>query len=319
LLAALRAQRHPGLVLFSSGTTGKPKAILHDFSKFLQRYHTQRPTLRTLSFLQLDHIGGINTLLHTLFNRGTVITTQRRTVADVLASIARHEVELLPATPTFLRMMLLSEMVPEQVPPCLRIVTYGTERMDQPTLNALCDCLPQIDFRQTYGMSELGIVRARSKARDSLFMQIGGEGIETRIVDDILHIRSANRMLGYLNAPSPFDAEGWYDTRDRVETDGDYLRIVGRDSDVINVGGLKFMAADVEQAALTLDSVKFATATARANPITGQHVELLVEPARPDLGADEIRSALKARLPAHMVPSRIRIGKVDVGHRFKRQ
>ncbi|GMG82161.1 fatty acid--CoA ligase family protein [Paralimibaculum aggregatum] len=317
LLAELRRRGHPGLVLFSSGTTGAPKAILHDFSAFLARYHTPRPTLRTLSFLLFDHIGGINTLLHTLFNGGTVISTRDRSIANVLEMLAAHAVELLPTTPTFLRMMLLSGMVPERVPDCLRIVTYGTERMDQPTLSALCAALPAVDFRQTYGMSELGIVRVKSEARDSLFMKVGGEGIETRVEDGILKIRSANRMLGYLNAPSPFDAEGWYDTRDRVEVKGDHLRITGRDSDVINVGGLKFMAADVERAALEIPGVRFAKAVARANPITGQHVVLEVEPER-ELAAAEVKAALKAALPAHMVPSRVRIAKVGYGHRFKR-
>ena len=64
--------------------------------------------------------------------------------------------------------------MPEKVPKYLKIITYGTERMDQPTLDALCEQLPKIDFRQTYGMTELGVVRVKSKARNSLFMKIGG-------------------------------------------------------------------------------------------------------------------------------------------------
>ena len=78
--------------------------------------------------------------------------------------------------------------------------------MDQPTLDALCELLPNIDFRQTFGMSELGIVRVKSEARNSLFMKVGGEGVETRVVDSA-EIRSQTRMLGYLNADSPFDGE----------------------------------------------------------------------------------------------------------------
>ena len=65
-------------------------------------------------------------------------------------------------------------------------------------------------------MSELGIVRV-SKSKDSLFMKIGGEGVKTRVVDDVLEIYSETRMLGYLNAESPFDDEGWYNTKDLVE------------------------------------------------------------------------------------------------------
>src|SRR5678815_6121648 len=135
-------------------------------------------------------------------------------------------------------MMLLSGVFDTMSFPDLRVVTYGTERMDQGTLDTLCAKLPNVDFRQTYGLSELGVFQVRSRSRDSLWMKIGGEGIETRIVDNVLHIRSANRMLGYLNAPSPF-IDGWYDTGDLVERDGDYIKVVGRARDVLNVGGLK--------------------------------------------------------------------------------
>ena len=57
-------------------------------------------------------------------------------------------------------------------------------------------------------------------------------------------------MLGYLNAPSPFDSEGWYDTKDVVEEKNGLYKIMRRMSDIINVGGLKFMASEVERVAL---------------------------------------------------------------------
>ena len=315
----LRDRGHAGLVLFSTGTTGRPKAILHDLSLFLKRYETPRPTLRTLNFLLFDHIGGLNTLLHTLFNRGTVVAPRSRNVADVLATCAEHAVEVLPATPTFLRLMLVSGLIPDRVPPSLKIITYGTERMDQPTLDALCDLLPDVDFRQTFGMSELGIVRVKSEARNSLFMKIGGEGVETRVVDNVLEIRSATRMLGYLNAQSPFDSEGWYNTHDLVEYRDGYFRVTGRTSEVINVGGLKFMASEVERVALQAEGVELAKAEGRANPITGQHVELTVQPAADvPLDKESLKAFLAGKLPSHMMPKRLRIGTIAVGHRFKR-
>jgi len=319
LIEELRARGHAGLVLFSTGTTGRPKAILHDFTLFLKRFDTPRPTLRTINFLLFDHIGGINTLLHTLFNKGVVVAPEARTVDSVLETCRKYGVEVLPTTPTFLRMMLMSGAVPDKVPSCLKVITYGTERMDQPTLNELCKLLPSVDFRQTFGMSELGIVRVKSEARDSLFMKIGGEGIETRVVDDVLQIRSQSRMLGYLNAPSPFDAEGWYDTKDLVEVKGDCYKVVGRISDVINVGGLKFMASEVERVALEYPNVSLVKAYPRQNPITGQHVELTVQSTE-DGNVDKafLMDFLKEKLQPHMVPKRIKIESVAVGHRFKK-
>lgn len=318
MLTTLADLGHAGLILFSSGTTGKPKAILHDLEQFLQRYATIRPTLRTINFLLFDHIGGINTLLHTLYNRGVVIAPESRTVDDVLTACAHHNVELLPTTPTFLRMLLISGAIPDKFPTSIKIVTYGTERMDQPTLTQLCDALPDVDFRQTFGMSELGILRAKSKARNSLFMKIGGEGVETKIDDGVLKIRSETRMRGYLNAPSPFDDQGWYNTKDLVESDGDYVKVIGRDSDVINVGGLKFMAADVEVVALGLPGVKMVKAEGKPNPITGQHVILTAELDEKVISLELLKSHLQDVLPKHMQPQRYKSAKVDVGHRFKR-
>jgi len=319
LLEELRQRSHPGLVLFSTGTTGRPKAILHDFDFFLQRFNTPRPTLRTLGFLLFDHIGGLNTLLHTVFNTGVVVATKDRSIRGVLSTCAEFSVEALPTTPTFLRMMLMSGAVPDQVPSCLKIITYGTERMDQPTLTQLCSLLPDADFRQTFGMSELGIVRTKSKSRESLFMRIGGEGVETRIVNSVLYVRSKSRMIGYLNAPSPFDSAGWYDTGDVVDESDGFIKVVGRTNEIINVGGLKFMASEVERVALEYLGIELVKVEARTNPVTGQHVEIRIQPqTNHDIDIPALRIFLGERLPSHMQPRRIKLEKVDVGHRFKR-
>ena len=318
-IESLRSKNHAGLVVFSTGTTGRPKAILHDVTLVMRRFETPRPTLKTINFLLFDHLGGLNTLFHTLFNKGTVVAPKSRSVEDILATCAEHEIEVLPTTPTFLRMMLMSGLIPESVPKSLRIITYGTERMDQPTLDALCELLPNVDFRQTFGMSELGVVRVKSESRNSLFMKVGGEGVETRVVDNVLEIRSKTRMLGYLNADSPFDDEGWYNTKDIVEERDGYYKVTGRTNEVINVGGLKFMASEVERVALQYEYVELAKAEAKPNPITGQHVELTVQSvANHEVDKSGLKMFLTEQLPNHMMPKRIRVASVSVGHRLKR-
>jgi acyl-CoA synthetase (AMP-forming)/AMP-acid ligase II len=168
-------------------------------------------------------------------------------------------------------------------------------------------------------MSELGIVRVKSEARNSLFMKVGGEGVETRTVDDVLHIRSANRMLGYLNAPSPFDNDGWYDTKDVVEERDGFYKVVGRTSEVINVGGLKFMASEVERVALLYQNVSLVKAYGKDNPITGQHAEIIVQPKEMDqFDKKDFKNHLSQHLQSHMVPRKIVIEQVEVGHRHKR-
>jgi long-chain acyl-CoA synthetase len=72
LLMTLRQMSAPGLILFSSGSTGASKAALLDFDKLLVKFRKPRPAFRTLIFLLLDHIGGINTLFYVLSQGGTV-------------------------------------------------------------------------------------------------------------------------------------------------------------------------------------------------------------------------------------------------------
>ena len=317
-LQNLRERGHAGLILFSSGSTGRPKAILHDFSRFLARYATPRPAWITLNFLLFDHIGGLNTLFHTLYNNGLVIRPSGRTPAAVVNDIQRHSIQLLPTTPTFLRLWALEGIPAPSEIPSLRLITYGTERMDQHTLSLLAEALPEVDIRQTYGMSELGILRVRTRSRDGLWIQVGGEGVESKVVDGELYLRAQNRMEGYLNAPSPFDDDGWYSTRDIVECDGPWLRITGRRDTLINVGGLKVLPSEVEHAALQFPGICLARAEGRSNPVTGMHVELLCQPEK-DVSIDKkaFQRHLRTLLPPHAVPARLVFGQVPVGHRYK--
>ncbi|WP_409433222.1 ANL family adenylate-forming protein [Litorimonas sp. RW-G-Af-16] len=320
MLNELRDLGHAGLVLFSSGTTGLPKAILHDFDKFLVRFRTPRKTFRMLNFLLFDHIGGVNTMFHTLFNKGVVIMPSGRTVTNILQDIIDFDVEVLPTTPTFLRMMLLDGSIEEMELPSLKLITYGTERMDESSLKRITKALPNVDFRQTFGMSELGIMRVKSVARDSLWMHVGGEGIETKIVDGVLKIRAQNKMIGYLNAESPFDDEGWYDSKDIVEQrDDGSIRVVGRTTEWINIGGEKVLPEVIENAALQHPDVMFAHAKGRPNPITGMHAELtcqLVEGS--ETSRKDLKIWMRDKLPSAFLPQKIRIGEVGVNHRFKK-
>jgi acyl-coenzyme A synthetase/AMP-(fatty) acid ligase len=104
----LRARGHPGLVLFSSGTSGEPKAAVHDVVPLLIKYRTRRPAWRTVTFLLFDHIGGVNTILHALSNGATLITVEDRSPDSVCEAIERSKAEVLPASPTFLRLLMLS-------------------------------------------------------------------------------------------------------------------------------------------------------------------------------------------------------------------
>jgi acyl-CoA synthetase (AMP-forming)/AMP-acid ligase II len=168
--------------------------------------------------------------------------------------------------------MLLSEAYHGRDLSALRLITYGSEPMPSSTLAGLRRVFPKVELRQTYGLIELGVLRAKSMSSDSLWVKVGGEGYDLRVVDEMLQIKADSAMLGYLNAPSPFTDDGYFITGDRVELNGDYMRFLGRDSELINVGGQKVFPAEVEAVLLACDVVGEAVVYGQPNPITGKIV-----------------------------------------------
>jgi acyl-CoA synthetase (AMP-forming)/AMP-acid ligase II len=313
---------NPGLVLFSSGSTGKAKGILHDFTRLLSRFETPRHALRSVVFLFFDHIGGINTLFSILSSGGMIVCPIARNADAVCETIARHGAELLPASPTFLNLLLMSRAYERHDISSLRVATYGTEPMPETTLREFNRRLPGVELRQTYGLSELGILRAKSKSSESIWVKVGGDGYETKIVDSVLWIRSQFAMLGYLNAPSPFDADGWYRTGDTVEVDGEYVRILGRQSEIINVGGEKVHPTEVESVLLQVANVEDATVYGKANAVMGHIVAARVKLAEPEEVSSVRRRIVehcRAHLPRFKVPLLIEVDGADqYGPRFKK-
>jgi long-chain acyl-CoA synthetase len=310
LLRTLRDGGRPGLVLFSSGSTGRSKAAVHDLVPLLEKFTVRKRTLRTAAFLLFDHIGGVNTLLYTLSNGGCVITVSDRHPDAVCAAVEEHRAELLPTSPTFLNLMLASEAHERHDLSTLRTVTYGTEPMSESTLRRVHAALPWVKLQQTYGLSELGILRSQSRGPDSLWVRIGGEGYQLRVVDGLLEIKAKAAILGYLNAPSPVTADGWFRTGDAVEVDGEWIKILGRRSEIINVGGEKVYPAEVEGVLLELPGVAEVAVHAEPNAITGQLVAVRVRLDEPERPADFRRRMVahcRDRLARYKIPQKVTV------------
>jgi acyl-coenzyme A synthetase/AMP-(fatty) acid ligase len=322
ILSRLAASGHPGLVLFSSGSSGSPKGVVHDCAALLHKFVRPGKRKTTLSFLLFDHVGGVDTLFNTLSCGGTLVTITARDPDTVCAAIAAHHVHTLPTSPTFLNMLLLSGACQRHDLSSLRLVAYGTEPMPASVLARLAEALPQVTLLQTYGLSELGVLRTRSR-EGTLWVQFTGEGYETQVRDGVLWVRSATSMLGYLNAPDRFDADGWFCTEDAVEVDGDYLRILGRTSDLINVGGRKVYPAEIEAVLLDMPGLRDVAVFGRPNPLTGQIVAArvnLIDPEPLDDFKRRMRQFCRERLPSYKVPVHVEFTDEDqFGARMKKQ
>lgn len=310
LLTTLRQRGEAGLVLFSSGSTGKPKAILHALPQLLEKFRTPRHCYRTVTFLLFDHIGGFNTLFYTLANLGCIVAPDDRSVGKVCKAIEKHRAELLPTSPSFLNHMLLGESHQAFDLSSLKLVTYGTEVMPEQTLARLSEAFPTVRLQQTYGLSELGILRSKSASNQSLLVQVGGEDYETKVEDGTLRIRARCSMLGYLNAPSPFDADGWFNTGDSVIRDGDYFRILGRVSDIINVGGQKVYPAEVEKVIAEIPGFIDVAVSGEPHLLMGNVVVATVQMEQP-LPAAEVKRRIhehcRGRLQPFMIPAKVTV------------
>lgn len=295
LIQELKCNKEAGLVLFSSGTTGDSKAVVHRVSSLINRFFKRKgKSLRTIIFLKLDHIGGVNTLFSIMLNGGTIVSTSDRKPDSICDAIQKNKIELLPTTPSFINMLILSENYKNYDLSSLKVITYGTEPMPISTLNAVREIFPDIKLKQTYGLTELGIFPTKSLSSGSTLMKVGGDDIEIDIRKGKLFIRSKNSMLGYLNAPDPFDENGWYNTGDMVEIEGEYIRILGRESSLINVGGEKLHPSEVENVIMQLEHVKNVIVSGKKSPITGQIVKAVVHT---DFDGD--KDLLRSRIIKH--------------------
>ena len=129
-------------------------------------------------------------------------------------------------------------------------------------------------------------------------------------------------MVGYLNAPNPFDRDGWFDTGDAVIQEGEYYRILGRHSDIINVGGQKVYPAEVEKILAEMPGVIEVTVRGEPHMILGQVVGAAIQ-AQEAISSTEMKRRVvahcKGRLQPFMVPAKVRVVKDSpVNYRFKK-
>ena len=325
LIKNLQQEEAAGLVLFTSGSTGKPKALIHNLDKLLEVYKNKKQRdLVILLFLMFDHIGGLNTLLTALAAGFTAIIPEERDAEHIACLIEKHKVTLLPTTPTFLNLMLISEIHKRYNLRSLRMITYGTEIMPEKLLKKLRSTFHRVKFLQTFGTSETGIARTISGSQDSTVLKIDDPNTEYKIVDGELWLKSRTQMLGYLNYDTDSVMQDhWYRTGDLVEQTGDgFIRIIGRTKEIINVGGQKVLPAEVESVLHQLPEIVDCMVYGEANAILGQIVtaDIVVKEANEgDVMRNRIKKFCADMLDGYKIPVRINIvDQINITERFKK-
>ena len=321
----LQTSKCAGLILFSSGSTGAPKAMIHNLDTLVDSYGDKKQKqINMLVFLMFDHIGGINTMLNILSMNATMIIPQNRNADDICKLIEEYKIAVLPSSPTFLNLILINRSYEKYDLSSLRMITYGTETMPEGLLGRLKAVFSKVKFLQTFGTSETGIAATSSKSSSSTFMKIDDENLEYKIVDNELWLRSKTQILGYLNrSMESFTNDGWFKTGDLVELDNEgFIKIIGRNKEIINVGGQKVLPSEVESVLLGMDEIEDCLVYGEQNAITGQSVSCDVV-LKSGVEADGlkilVRKFCKDKLDNFKIPTRVNVvQKTEFTERFKK-
>ncbi|ECZ0273109.1 long-chain fatty acid--CoA ligase, partial [Campylobacter jejuni] len=281
--------------------------------------------LNILLFLMFDHIGGLNTLFNCLsMNACAIAIKERKNIEALAQTIEKYQISLLPASPSLLSLMLVANVIEKYNLSSLKIISYGTEKMPEALLVKLKQTFPKVKFHQTFGTSEVGI--AQTKSFGNYFKL---ENIAYKIINNELFLKSNMQSLGYLNADnSVFTNDGYFATGDLVEVINEngeeYIKIIGRNKEVINVGGEKVLPQEVEGILMQIPFIQDCLVYGQNNPLTGQSVcvKIVLEqnenPANLE-AKKEIRLFCKDKLASYKIPTKVEIvQKLEISERFKK-
>lgn len=304
------------VMMMTSGTTGRPKVASHTLETLLARVrsavgHAGHVDGRWLLTYQTTGFAGVQVMLTAALTHGVVVVPDVRNPAGFYEAAKRHGVDQISGTPTFWRSFLMVARPAEME---LRQITLGGEATDQITLDRIRTAFPEARVTHTYASTEAGVVYAVHDGREGFpaaWLERADAPIQLRVRDGFLQIRNANAMRGYLTeAAQPLLEDGWLATADRVEVEGDRVRVIGRDDATINVAGSKVYPLAVEAFLLKQEGVAEARVFGVPNPISGALVaaEVVLAPgADPAVIRKSVLDACRAELPTYQQPRQFKI------------
>jgi acyl-CoA synthetase (AMP-forming)/AMP-acid ligase II len=286
------------LLVLTTGTTGTPRGVRHDWNRVLRSAGRIKPAVgeRWLLAYGLHQFAGLQIIVHVMAAGATLVAPAPRRPREGLAAMRTHAVTHASATPTYWR-FLLAELRAQGGPvPELEQITLGGEAIPAPLLIDLAATFPTARISQVYAASEFGSSGSMRDGRNGLALTVLDRGddadVAMKIVDGELWVRSRIGMLGYYGE-NPVDADGWRPTGDLVEIVGDRIMFRGRTSEIINVGGVKVHPLPIEERVGGVPGVDVARVYGRPNAMTGAIVAVEVVPA-PGADTDAIRDAIRA-------------------------
>ncbi len=322
------------LIIFTSGTSGQPKAVVLSHRAMLARLqmtlhvtrklpHQVDGAARDVSLITgpLFHVGSMQALLRAVVVGDTLVFAQGRfDPADVLQLIERHRVNRWTAVPTMVTRLLDHLDVARRDVGSLRSISIGGAPVHAELMQRIRTSLPSVSPRipTGYGLTENG-GQATAAAGSEDIALLGSTGkpfpcVEIRFLphpdlpDGEILLRAPTQMAGYFGLDeSPIDQDGWLHTGDLGKLDErGSLWITGRCKDMIIRGGENIAPAAVERALMTLPGVAECVVFGVPHHDLGEEVMAIVM-VEGNVTAEQLQAQLKGKVASFSVPSRWRV------------
>ncbi len=306
-------------VLMTSGTTGLPKLVVHDLASLTEpiRPGVALPSTPPVwsTFYDIRRYGGLQIFLRAMLGGGSlVLSSAPEPVVAFFTRLGARGVTHISGTPSHWRRALISGTTQRIAP---RYVRLSGEIADQAILDDLKAAFPDASVGHAFASTEAGVGFEVNDGLAGFPAELIGrspDGVEIRLVDDSLRLRSPRTAARYLGDIGPLrDSDGFVDTGDIVERRGERYYFVGRRGGIINVGGLKVHPEEIEAVLNRHPAVHMSLVAARRNPFTGSVVAAQIVPRAgmfpddPDVFQQDIIAFCRDHLPAYKVPATIKI------------
>jgi acyl-coenzyme A synthetase/AMP-(fatty) acid ligase len=289
------------ITIFTSGTTGQPKSVLHtidSFKRFVKRTKKHESNVWGFAY-NPTHMAGLQVLFQAILNKNTIVNLFCNSREDIYIKISKYQITHISATPTFYRLLLPNTNEYYSI----ERLTFGGEKSTKALYDSMLKIFPNGKINNVYASTEAGSLFV---SKGDIFKISPNIKEKVRIVENELLIHKS--LIG--NSDTFVIIDGFYCTGDLVEwvdDKFDQFKFVSRKNELINVGGYKVNPYEVEDIIRLISGVENVIVFGKDNSILGKilccniklHKDVLI------LESD-IRKYISERLQDFKVPRRIK-------------
>jgi acyl-coenzyme A synthetase/AMP-(fatty) acid ligase len=282
------------VTLFTSGTTGIPKKVTHNFNSITRFVKISERNSNSIWGFAYNptHMAGIQVFFQALLNGNTIVKLFGLPLNEIHSEIRENGITHISATPTFYRLLLPCEETFQSV----ERITSGGEKFNEKTLMQLKEIFPNAKITNVYASTEAGTLFASDN--DIFSIKPEYEHL-IRVANDELLIH--NSLMG----SSDINIKEWYNTGDLIETITEKplkFRFISRKSDMINVGGYKVNPLEVEEIILTFPEIKNVRVYSKSNSVLGNIICCEVVCDNTQMSESSIRAFLQSKIQEFKIP-----------------